>query len=704
MANKSSIYGNVISSPIVSFNGGLDTRIPQNAAPNTFSAAQNVSVTTQGLLTYRPGLKKWLPDAVGPVYQVYPAIYNDTMYYFICDDSLVKYCQDGDTAWTTCGGSNSVTTGTGIRYQFIHAEDKLYVANGQDTSRYIDLTTMDMVVFSAITDPANAPTAAAFGSGLTYATSSGGSTPYPIYYSVTFNGAVGQTENSPILTGYVSIDRTDWVGSNTYGLTITRNNTTPTNATSWNLWVASGSTNGVIDNDQMLLLASGLDINSTVFNDDGTIQPNLNAGTAPNDNSTEGFVATYGTEVDGTVFLWGIVGNEYALMIGGTPGNAFDFTPTNGGYTLLIHTGTNYFPTNLVSFRNSQGIPSLVMLYSNAQGTSIQTVIEQSTVNYGNYSFVVWGSTDQGRTVPASSSPYATFAYNNSLYFPTNDSVMELTTRPTTLNVLSVNNVAIPIANLWQTIDASQLPNIVGAGIDDRMYFSCAINGFTYNNVVLVYDYTDENNPRWYPWNITNNWFGVISPAQGSTFLYVSQDNHIFKLEYGTIAQDEDSNGIPTPFDFGATGPISGLTPDHSSYLAIVQALFYVLDVIGEIDVTITYAMASPSGLLKYKSRTKAINGPDYVMSSDGGWSDYQYQFLPSEQPLLAWGGNPVFDTGDTQQPAQSYRQPIPVNEVVNEMQWQFASNSIASNSPTAATFRGVSYEGVSIGPKGDIQ
>ncbi|MGH7241526.1 MAG: hypothetical protein ACREGB_04480, partial [Candidatus Saccharimonadales bacterium] len=205
------------------------------------------------------------------------------------------------------------------------------------------------------------------------------------------------------------------------------------------------------------------------------MQPDLNHGTAPNDNSTEGFVATYGCEIDGRVFLWGIVGDEYTLRIGGNPGNAFDFTPTNGGYALTMNEGTNYFPTNLVSFRNSQGIPSLTMLYSNTQGTSKQAVIEQSTVNYGNFSFVVWGATDQGRNVPAGASPYGVFAYNNSLYFPTNSAVMELTTRPTTLNVLSVNNISIPIANLYQTINADQLPHIVGCGIDDRMYFSCVV-------------------------------------------------------------------------------------------------------------------------------------------------------------------------------------------------------------------------------------
>ena len=697
-----SIYGNVVSSPVISFNGGLDTRLPENAAPNTFSDGQNVSVTTQGLLTFRPGLMKWLPDTVGTVYQVYPAEYNSTLYYFVCDNGQVKYCKDGDTAWTICGGSNSVTTGTGIRYQFIHVEDKLYVANGKDKSRYIDLTTMNMVVYTALSNPSSAPTAATFGSGLSYSTTSTGSTIYPVYYSITFNGAgAGETTNSPILTGYVSIPRTQWTGANAYGLTITRNNTAPAGATSWNLYMSTASSSGTITNDDMLLLASGLDINQTTFADDGTLQPQLDHGTAPNYNSTDGFIATYGAEIDGRIFLWGIVGDAYALRIGGDPGNALDFTPNNGGYRLVMNKGTNYFPTNMVSFRNSQGIPSLTMLYSNTQGTSKQAVVEQSTVNYGNYSFVVWGAKDQGRNVPAGSSPYGVFAYNNSLYFPTNSAVMELTTRPTTLNVLSVNNISIPIANLYQTINADQLPNIVGCGIDDRMYFSCAVNGFEANNIILVYDYTDANNPRWYPWNITNQWIGIVTPPVGHVFIYVCQGNHIFKLQQGTVAQDEDSTGVPHPFTFGATGPITGTNQDHSSYLALVQAVLYFVNTVGDITASVNFAVNSPSGEVKYKTRTKVVNGSNYIFSNDGNWTDYSYQFLPAEEALLGWGENPVFDLTADQQPAVNYRKPIPVNEVVNEAQWSFTSDPLNF---CAATLRSVSYEGVSVGVKADVQ
>jgi hypothetical protein len=696
------MYGNVISSPVSSFNGGLDTRLPENAASNTFNAATNVSVTTQGVLEHRPGTKKWLPDAIGTVYQVYPAYYNQKLYYFICDNGMVRYCQDGDTAWTNCGGSNTVTTGLGIRYQFLHVEDQLYIVNGKDTSRYVDLATMTVVLFAAVADPTAAPTAAAFGTGLTYATTSTATTNFPIYYSITFNGPLNETKNSPILTGYASLSRTDWAGTNAYGLTVTRNNAAPAGARSWNLYMASASGSGSIINDDMLLLASGLPLSATTFNDNGSLQPNLNHGTAPNDNSTAGFIANYGEEIEGRLFLWGIVGDEYAIRIGGDPGNALDFTPSNGGYRLVSNKGTNYFPTNVVSFRNSQGIPSLTTLYSNTQGTSKQAVLSSSTLNYGGYQFVVWGVEDQGRNVPAGNSPYAVFAYNNSLYFPTNSAVMELTTKPTvSLLVLSVGNISIPIADLYQTINADQLANIVGCGINDRIYFSCAVNGFPYNNIILVYDFTDLNNPKWYPWNITQQWVGVISPPASQVFLYVCQDNHIFKLEKGPIAVDEDTNGFPTPFHFGATGPLMGTNTDHSAYLALVQAVFYLVNVVGNVEVSVRYSTASPSGLVKYNNRSKTVTGPPYVMSDDGNWSDYRYEFLPAESPLLAWGETAVFNESDNQQPPSNYRPPVPINQVVNEAQWSFSSDPVAAS---GATLRSVSYEGVTIGPKADIQ
>jgi len=811
---SSSMYGNVISSDIVSFNGGLDTRGPANAAPNTFTYDRNMVVNNQGLLTYRPGLKRWLPDTVETVYQIYPATYNDTIYYFTADDGRIKYCQEGDTSWTICGsantqaslttaltgtnndlkftaydsktwygtlgnaitiayvnagaskplaitvsgsaisvqlatngssvitstandilaainadattskmvvatlaagntgagvvtaltathlasganGTNQVTTGIGVITTFIMVEDKLYIANGNDKSAYVDLTTMNVVKFTAVTDPANAPTAAAFGSGLTYATSSGSPNIYTVYYSITFNGAIGNTKNSPILTGYTSIPRTNWAGDNTYGLTITRNNTAPAGATSWNLYVSTSKTGGSIANGDMLLLAGGLDLATTTFPDNRSLQPDLNRGVAPDDNSTECFIATYGNEVNGRIILWGIVGAEDSVRIGGDPGNAMDFTPTNGGYELIMNKGTNFTPTNVIAFRNSQSIPSLTVFFSNTQGISKQAVIERTTVNYGNYSFVVWGSTDQGRYVPACVSPYGAVNLNNDLYFPTVSNVSVLTTRPSSLNLLSVNTISIPISSLYNTILSEQLSKIVGCANDNKIYFSWATNGYSTNSQIGVYDVTDPNNPRWYTMDIASQWIGAISPTNQRAFVYVCKDNHIFRLEDNYVAQDENADGTTTPFPTAANGALTGLNPSHSSYLAIVQVVFYFQQVVGEIDFTVQYT--NQQG--KTKTKTKQYNNGSYQQSSVGNWSSPGYMFnqaLPTT--AIKWSSTDVIDSSLIPQKSD-VRVAVPINDITNEFTWQVRTN--LDNS--AFILRSISYEGVVVGVKGDI-
>ncbi len=167
------------------------------------------------------------------------------------------------------------------------------------------------------------------------------------------------------------------------------------------------------------------------------------------------------------------------------------------------------------------------------------------------------------------------------------------------------------------------------------------------------------------------------------------------------MALDEDSSGIPTPFPFGATGPLTGSNSDHSAYLALVQAVFYTVAQIGDIDVTVNYSPVTPTAQVKYKSRTKTIEGTPYVVTDDSNWTDYSYQFLPDEEPLLGWGENPVFNTTVDQQAAENYRKRVPVDQVVNESQWSFVSDA---NNIAGATLRSISYEGVSVGVKADVQ
>lgn len=680
----------ITSTDIVSFNGGVDERGDANADPNTFVASRNAMVNSAGLLTHRFGLKRWLPDTVDTVYQVYPAIWNGTIYYFVADDGKIKYCESGDTAWTDCGGTNSVTTGPGIITTFLRVLDKILVLNGHDKLRFISLSDLTMTQFTTLTDPATAPTATP-----TVLTNSGN---FKIYYGINFNSTVGQTKLSPILTYTVSKARGQWKTDGTEYLTIDRNNTAPTGAVSWNLWVATAPAGASIQDSDMLLLGAGIDLSVTKFVDNGSLPISIDKGTAPEDNSTDGMIATYGVEDKGRPILYGnpTAGKEHELYIGGDGDNALDFSPTNGGYTVVLNKGTNYYPVGVVGFRNGQGIPSMTVLFSNTQGLSKQAIIEQQTITYGNTSFVVWAATEQNYGSAGVSSPYAVINYLGSLIFPTTDGIVSMDTEASMQNVLSSKRISNKIEKTVKSIKNSALNKIVGTAWSNRVYMSVPSRGYTFNNEILVYDMTNEQDPIWYTFDMKAQWLGTISPQNEGAFVYVCQDNHIYRLEESYVALDDNPDGTTTAFPVSATGALIGTNQAHNSFVAVVQVVFYLVDVIGSIQIGVTYR--DENGKMKTKSKT--ITEGEYAKSSGGGWSSPGYLFQVGSSTYNQWSDIPAIADADIAT-KQTIRKAIPLGSAVtNEMQW-FINTNLDNSS---FILRSVSYEGVSVGVRGDLR
>lgn len=679
---------NITSNDVVSFNGGLDERGEVNALPNTFTYGRNTMVDLQGLLTHRQGLKKWLPNTVQTVYQVYPAIYEGVLYNIIADNSKVKYCVAGDTSWTDFGGGagNSVTTTAGVITTFMRVLDKVLVYNGVDKLRYIDLATMAMVKFLAVADPAAAPTLTATGITATGA--------FKAFYAVAFNSACGTTAISPILSSAVSKSRDAWKTDGTEYVTVARHNATPANATSWNLYMATAAAGGTIAASDMLLLAGGLDLSVTDFIDTGSIAINISQGTAPEDNSTDGMITQYGVEAEGRPILWGDPAHPENLYIGGDGASALDFSPTNGGYTLPLNKGTNYYPMVVVGFRNGQGIPSLTVLFSNTQGLSKQSIIEQQTVTYGNFSFVVWGVTEQNYGSAGVSSPYAAINYLGKLIFPSADGIVAMDTQAAMQNVLSSERVSDSIAETIGSFRNEILKFIVGAAWNNRVMMTVPSRGYSYNNEIIIYDLTNKQHPIWYKWDIRCQWLGVVSPANSASFVYVCQDNHIFRLQTSYVAQDDTADGLSTPFPLSARGTLLGTNQAHNNYTAINQAMFYLQDVIGSIEVGVTYR--DRNGTLRTKSKT--VSRGAYLGSHSGNWSDHSYLFT-GHTTYIRWSDSPFIEDADTSV-KETIREPLKLNNViVSEVQW-FVNTNLDNSS---FTLRSVSYEGVNLGIKADL-
>lgn len=680
----------ITSIDIVSFDGGLDQRGAANIRSNNYSVGRNVMVDGQGLATHRYGLKRWLPDTVGKVYQVFPALYKGDVYYIVADDGKIKYIKDGDTSWTDATGSNTVTTTGKAVNTFIRVLDNVLILNGVDELGYLDLSDMKVVHYTPIADPATKPTTSA--TGLT-------GSDHKVYYSITYNSVVGQTKTSPIATQNVKKIREQWKPDGSENVTITDPNTRPAGATSWNLYVATAASGGTIKPVDMLPLVLGLDINTTTFTDEGKIEVNLSGGTAPEDNGTKGPKAKYGIEIEGRPFLYGITDDEYAIRIGGANDHAMDFSPNNGGYRLELNKGTNYYPMSVAGFRSGQGTPSITVLYSNTEGQSKQSIIEQNTVTYGNFSFVVWGSTEQNHGAAGVSSPYGVINYKGALRFPTTDGFLRMDTQASLQNVLASERISDPVINEIGSIKVDKYDQIVGTAWANRVLWSIPARGFLENNTIIVCDVSRKDVEAWSTFDLAAQWLGVVSPPESSAFIYACQGNKIFRLQKVYVAQDEIGDGLTQAFPVQLETALVGTNTAHNGFYAIVQVVFYLLDFIGEIDLSVTWRDYR-SG--RMKTKTKTITNGAYAKSSDGNWSSPGYMFnqnIPQEAPLR-WGDvAPISDAQGAQK--RSIRTRVRLNNVVtNELKASFSVN--LDNS--AFTARSISFEGQNLGSSPDIR
>lgn len=678
----------IASLDIVSFDAGLDQRGKANIKPNSFAKGRNVMVTPQGLATHRLGLKRWLPDAVGTVYQVFPALYGGIVYYVIADEGKIKYCVTGDTAWTNAGGDNTITT-TGVVNTFLRVLDKILILNGTDTLGYLDLSTMNIVHFTLVASPTTVPTGVV--TGVT-------GTTQKVYYCISYNVVVGTTASTPILAQQVGKIREQWDSAGTEGVTVTDPNARPAGAKSWNLYLATAAQGGTIQVSDLLPIVLGIDIDTTTFFDNGSITQLTNAGTAPGTNSTEGPKASYGKEIEGRPFLYGITNDEYAVLIGGNDIYALDFTPTNGGYRLVLNSGTNYYPQSVIGFRNGQGIPSITVLFSNTEGLSKQSIIAQNTISLGTFSATVWGSTEQNYGAAGVSSPYAVVDYRGMLVMPTTDGILKLDTQASLQNVLSPERISDPIVKEIGSVKNELLNKIVGTAWANRIMFSVPARGFNYNNEIIVYDTTRKDKEIWYVFDIRSQWIGTVSPPGSAGFVYVVQDNHFFRLDTMYVAQDELASGLTQPFSMELATALIGTNAAHDGYYAVVQVVFYLVNFIGSVDLIVTWRDYQTG---RMKSKIQTVQNGSYSKSSVGNWSSPGYLFnqnLPTK--VLTWGDTDVLtDEQSVQKTDQRF--PITLNNVVtNELQATIAVN--LDNS--AAIVRSVSFQGQSLGVSPDVR
>lgn len=678
---------NIGSVDITGFSGGMYLNGEQNAEGNQIVEGHDVEMTIDGFLTPRKSLTPWLPDTVEDGYQVYPAIWEGEVLNFTADDGKVKYCIDGDDDWTDCVGDNTITTQNGGKPIFLRILDVLLVLNGGNGDKlcYVRLDTKEVVKYSAVTDPTTAPTAAATG-----ITNSGA---YKVYYGYTFSSATGETKLSSILTYTINKTRDTWATDGSEYLTVTRPAGNPANATKWNLYIALASTGGTIQESDMLLLAGGLDLNTVSLIDNGTLAIDIGRGNPPAVNSTDGPRVKYGIETNGRPVLFGDVDDEHNIWIGGDGDYALDFSSSNGGFRSQPSKGTNYYPASVIGFRNGQGIPSLTILFSNTQGISKQATLEQQTVNYGNQSFVVWGVTEQNYGAAGVASALGVVNYKGQLSFPSVDGFTSMDTQPQLQNVIATKEIDKDIMPYSERIKVEALDEIVGTGWGNRILWIVPSYGFDRPNHILIRDL--NNNGAWNPpLEIEADWIGTVSPPNSPAFVYIRQGKKTFKLfeSFGTV--DYKGAGAET-FGTYAKGALIGINDARNAFQAVVQAMFYIVGLIGNIRIGVNYRDQDGEMQTEYVD----IEGPEYVLSSAGGWSDPQYTYGGFDTPP-GWTAVAQIDDSASSLVRRDIREPVPINNLASEVQWWIETQPGYND----YLLRVVSYEGENLGIKPDLR
>ena len=671
--------------PIVSFDMGLDERGDYNIQPNAFSYGRNIMVNSAGNVTKRLVKRKWLPDTEGFNSEIYPVYYEGELYYFIADDSELRYCQENDTSWTACGGSNAITTTTGVITTFLRVGNWVLCMNGVDELRYIDLSNLEVVQFTSVVDPVNTLTAAR--TGLT----SGG---INIYYAMTYNSdGGGETAISNILTYAVNKSRATWKDDGTEYLTLTFNDTPPAGASSRNLYIAvalQGSTPVVGD---LFLVKANIPIGDTTVVDNG--QDPITLFGAPVTNTTAGIKAKNGLMADNVPVLYGNPDEPYTLY--------FPTVVEGGGVSfggdaqsLKLLDGTNYYPTSVVGFRNNQNIPSLLTLFSGTQGVSKQQTVTQKTLSYGNNVLTYWGADDLNSGASAVYATYGTVTYLNQLLFPSSEGITSIKTEANLQNVLAPTIVSESIETTYKTIKTVNFNMIVAAAWDNLIAFTLPSQGLNYNNQLAIYDLTNKDKPKWYLWDIPANWVGTISPPNRDSFMYIRDGQYIYKLIEGYVAEDDDENGSASPFAMELESALIPFNQQKNSFFAMNQCVFYVTNWIGTINITVSYY--NQKGKLKSKTKTFTNGSPSRNFMA--GWSNPRNLWRSWSSRVINWSTQipSASESNASNKVRRRFRVRVP-NPVINEYKISVSSNL----SNTSFDLVAVAPEGVNVGVVGDI-
>lgn len=576
-----------------------DGRVPTDG----LLRATNVWLDQDGVVRPRPGLKQGGPQPVGTikgeVFQFRKVIGTTSSNWWaslqtVGSKTNLYVAKYEDSSWTKVTGKDYNTDSIG---RFSQLQNALLVTTGKDKLSIYDITSNTLIPYIPLTTPA-VPTATA--TGLT-------GTSYKVYYAVTANSKVGETDASPTASLAISTPRDIW-DADTQSVKVTW--TAVTGAESYNVYCGVAADGA--GEAKLYAIATGLDATTLEFTDNGTAAQNENRP-APRYNSTDGPTVARSEVINGRVFLIGDASEPYLVRYGGEYGHELDFSPANGGGFTPVGNGTKELPVKVVPFRDAKGSFQITVLCQGLSGFGKRYFLTPNTLTYGNTTISFYTVTeDNGRV--GTDAPDSVIQWNDSLYYLSTQGFKTTGTKPQFLNLLSTDGVDDAIRTTIPDINTKYIHQAVGLEHMGKLFWALP-RGSDSNNEIWVLDM--QHAGAWMlPWAVQADWMWLSTGDDGKTRHMVLSNNNIYEFSYDEPTQDD---GIP--FNTGGDSGQIYFSKDHME--------------MGD-DVKLTFTFLRPKGLIALTVTGKNDDGETIIArgeldftknNSAGGWTD----------PLMTW-------------------------------------------------------------------
>lgn len=636
------------------WDGGYNDQLDVGRTPsNSLVSAFNVRLYQDGTVGPRPSLVLYGQPPPGTILgEVYEFLDSANLEKWLITlqnvdgTTKVTVCKDGE-AWDIIDGKTYNNSALG---HFVQIDDKVLVMNGEDNLSYLDIPTMTVIPFNALTTPL-VPT-------LTPTNLTG--TTYTYYYTITANSTVGETAHSPVASQQVGVIRSAWNATNY----MTISWTAVTGAQSYNVYFGETP-------EAQYLIASA--ITGTSFKDDGSAAKDV-THEAPIADTTAGPKVKRGTVINGQVFLTGDKDYPRYVRYGGKGTSSLDFSPYGGGGWNEIGKGTKEFPVSVKPFRTGQGNPVPLVLTKGTNGFGKRYTMQDSSVTVGD-EVILYFDVKEDNGQDGTDSPDAVVTIQDQLIYPSRDGIKSTFTKAQIQNILSTETLSQAIERSITTLNIQAMDKAVGLSRDGIAYFALPVGSSTNNQIWLLDLGNKDRRGAWMlPYNIAADWMTLYEDNNGVSHQLILQNNTLYELSAIQATQDGTM-----PFSTNITSGQLRFSEDGEEWATVTRVTFVLLRARGTINFSVFGRTEdNDNATVGVEQRSFRTNNP-YA-----GWGEKSWG-------ILGWGQTIAIPNpyGNPRSKVQ-----IEIDEDMNYVAWSVGSNTAG----TSYQLSDVIIENVNIG------